>query len=121
MYQSTDGRRVDAVGRAVQAGAEVDDDGVRIVGHERADPVVKHLGAQRRLADDAGLDTETREVVVDLADHIVGQPVAQNRSRPTAVQRPGVFGEKCGLFNWCEFGGCNSHDRERTPVFGLNG
>jgi hypothetical protein len=65
--------------------------------------------------------TQTRTVIVDSSDDFVGQPVAENRSWPAAVQRRGVFGEKCGLFDWCEFGGWNRHDRERSPLFGLNG
>ena len=114
-------RRIDAVEAAVEPCPEVDDDGVGCLCDEIADPVVEHLGAQRGLADHAGLHTEPSEVVVDLADHLVGQRVAEDRSSPAAVQRPGVLGEKCGLFDWCQFGGCNPHDRERTPVFGLNG
>ena len=31
-----------------------------------------------------------------------------------------VLGEKRGLLDWCQFGRCNPHDRERTPVFWLN-
>jgi len=88
---------------------------------EIANPVVEHLGAQCRLAHHAGLHPQAGEVEVDLADHFVGQRVAEDRPWPSAVQRPGVLGEKCGLLDWCKFGGCNPHDRERTPVFGLNG
>ena len=88
---------------------------------ERAHPVVEHLGAQRGLADDTRLQPEALEVVIDLADHRVGERVAEDRPRPTAVQRPGVLGEEGGLLNWRELCRGNPHDRERTPVLGLNG
>ena len=89
----------DAVIAAVETGAEVDDDGIGMSADERAHPVVEHLGAQRRLAHDAGLYPKAREVVVDLSDHLVGQRVTQDRSRPPAVQRSRIFGEKRGLLD----------------------
>jgi hypothetical protein len=101
-------------------GAEVDDDRVGMPLDEIAHAIVEHLRAQRRLAQDARLQTKACEVVVNLADHFVGHRVAEDRSSPSAVQRPGVLGQKCGLFDWFQFGGGNPHDRERTPVFGLN-
>ena len=115
------GRRRDAVEPAVEARAEVDDDSIRMFGHERAHTVVEHLGAQRRLTYHTGLQTQPGEVVVDLADDVVRQPVAQDRPRPLAVQRTCVFGEKCRLFERSQVGGGDAHDREGTPFFRLNG
>jgi hypothetical protein len=42
-------------------------------------PVVEHFRAQRCLADHAGLHTEACEVVFDIADHFIGQRVAEDR------------------------------------------
>jgi hypothetical protein len=114
-------RRIDAVETAVQTGTQVDDHSIGVPFDESAHSVVEHLRAQRGLAHHAGLHTEAGEVVLDLADHFVSQRVAEDRLGPPAVQCPGVLGEKCGLFDWCQFGGCNPHDRERTPLFRLNG
>jgi hypothetical protein len=114
-------RWTDPVEATVQPGAEVDHYGIWMPIDEGAHSVVEHLGAQSRLAHHAGLYAKACEVVVDLADHLVGQTVTEDRPGPPAVERSGVLGKKCGLFDWCQFCGCNPHDRERTPVFRLNG
>ena len=38
-------RRVDAIEAAVEPGAEIDDNRFRMLGYERAHPLVEHLGA----------------------------------------------------------------------------
>ena len=113
-------RRGDAIHAAVDPGAEVDHDGIRMLFDERPHPVVEHLGAKRRLAHHAGLHTQPGEVVVDLADGVVGKCVAKDRPVPSAVQCAGVRGEKRGLFDGCQCGRGNSHACEHTPVSPLN-
>ncbi len=114
-------RRIDAMETAIETGTEVDDHSVGVPGDEITHPVVEHLRAQRCLAHHAGLHTEAGEVVIEDAYHFVGKCVTQDRSGPTAVQRPGVLGQKCGLLDRRQFGGGNPHNRESTPFFGLNG
>ena len=89
------------------AGAEVHDNGVG-AGGERAHPVVEHLGAQGGLAHHAVGYTERGEVVVDLADDAIGERVAQNGPRPSAVQCSGVLGQQCGLLERGEVADVNA-------------
>ena len=114
------GRWRDAVVTAVQPGAEIDHNSVGVRCDERSYPVVEHLRPKCCLAHHAGLHPEAGEVVVDVADDVVCQRVAQYRSCPPAVQRSRVFGEKRCLLDRRQIGGRNPHDCERTPVSWLN-
>lgn len=80
--------RIDPVKRAVEPGPEVNNDRVGVLPDERAHPVVEHLRAQRCLAPHPGLHAEAGEVVVDLADHFIGQRVAEDRLGPIGCPEP---------------------------------
>ncbi len=92
-----------------QPGAEVDDDGVGMRGDEASDPVVEQLRAQRRLTDRAGRHPQTGEVVIDLADDLVGKGVTEYRPGPTAVDRAGVLGDERGPLDRRQVGDRKSH------------
>ena len=83
-YQSTVDWRVDAEHPVVQAGAKIKHDAVRLVGDEPANYLVKSLGPHRYV-EDLGLCAlelcgqlrESREVVADLGEDLIGRGVAE--------------------------------------------
>jgi hypothetical protein len=107
---------VDANEPGVQPGAQVHHDGVGVLGGEIPDPVVEHFGAQRHLAHHAGGHAQSSEVVVDFGDDLVGKRVTQDGTRPAAIQRPGVLGQKRGLFHRAEIADVDSHHRRTYPA-----
>ena len=120
LYQPTVARWADPEQARVDPGAEVDDDGVGMLGRERPHSVVEHLGAQRRLAHHARRHAERGEVVIDLGDDVGGEGVAEDGPGPSAVECSGVLGEQRGLLERGEVAdvdarvGSGSHDRKRT-------
>ncbi len=109
------GRRRDAQHGGTQTRAEVDDDGVGVLGDEIAYPVVEHLGPQRGLAHRARRHTQAVEVEVDVGDDLVRQRVTEYRPGPTAVECAGVLGDKRGLLDGCQVSDRNSHTRNVLP------
>lgn len=63
--------------------------------------------------------TALRDKMLDDPD-LVREAIVQNRLRPVTVERTGVLGEKCCLLDRRQFGGRNTHGRDRTPVSPLN-
>jgi hypothetical protein len=72
-----------------------------VPGDEVAHSVVEHLGPQGGLADHAGPHAEAGEVVVDCADDIVSERVAEDWLGPSAVQSAGVARQERGLLDGC--------------------
>src|SRR5690349_610053 len=87
---------------------------------EGTDPVVEHLGPQRRLAHHADLNTQPGEVVVDGVDDRIGQQIAENGVRSPAVQRPGVQRQQGCLFDRSEIGDDGPHSVTVHPAVTLN-
>jgi hypothetical protein len=105
-------------GRSTLYQFTVDYDGVGVFGDESPNPVIEHLAPERCLASHAGQDANAGEVIIDLADHLVGKAVSQDRSSTAAVERAGVFGQKGCLLDGTEPTDVN-HDRylrRRVPA-----
>ncbi|MDT5073533.1 MAG: hypothetical protein QOH82_2853 [Mycobacterium sp.] len=85
-------------------------------GDEASDQVVEHLGPQRRLTHHARADAEAGEVVVDAADHFVGEPVAEDGAGPPAVQCPGVLRQEGGSLDRHEAADVDTHPDQPSTL-----
>jgi hypothetical protein len=88
------GWRRDPGGPRVEPGTQVDSDRVRVAGDEIRRHLVDPLGAQRHVEDEVGVEIQPLVVVVERADDLVGDLVAQDGMRRAVVQSPAAQREE---------------------------